>query len=58
MLNGLPMGTISFSSSQLKDEAAQRHKKDFKSKWKDWILDSNFAYLTVIYDHGVEAEVE
>ena len=56
--NGFPVGTISFASSKLKDEAIQRHKKDSTSEWKEWVLKDSFEYLTILYDYGDEAEVE
>ncbi|KAF5713070.1 hypothetical protein FMUND_8089 [Fusarium mundagurra] len=48
--NGLPVGTISFESETLKNEALARHGKDKKSCWKDWVVEDNFKEVTILYD--------
>jgi hypothetical protein len=55
--NNLPIGTVSFISSKSKDDALERHRKDNKSCWKDWMLTDNFEGITVLYQHA-EAKVE
>ncbi|KAF5659795.1 hypothetical protein FCIRC_12351 [Fusarium circinatum] len=48
--NGLPVGTISFESESLKNEALARHAKDKKSYWKGWIVEDNFKGVTILYE--------
>jgi hypothetical protein len=56
--NGMPVGTISFGSSQLKDRAIKQHKRDGKSRWKNWAISDSFDHLTVLYNYGEDADVE
>ncbi|KAF5606142.1 uncharacterized protein FSUBG_6256 [Fusarium subglutinans] len=48
--NGLPVGTISFESESLKNEALARRGKDKKSCWKDWVVEDNFKGVTILYE--------
>jgi hypothetical protein len=56
--NGMPVGTISFSSSQLKDKAIKKHNQDVRSRWKDWTTSDNFDHLTILYNYGEDSDVE
>lgn len=55
--NGHLLGTVSFESEILKDEALKRHEKDNKSYWKDWVVEDDFQGVTVIYE-GPDAKFE
>ncbi|KAF5639667.1 hypothetical protein F52700_4049 [Fusarium sp. NRRL 52700] len=44
------IGTVSFESEILKTEALERHEKDKKSCWKDWVVEDNFGEVTVLYE--------
>ncbi|KAF4626234.1 hypothetical protein G7Y89_g11926 [Cudoniella acicularis] len=56
-LNGVYVGTLSFGSSELKDNALRKHK-EYSSKWEGWVLKDTFAFLTVLYDYGDAAKVD
>ncbi|KAG5762937.1 hypothetical protein H9Q72_008949 [Fusarium xylarioides] len=55
--NGLPVGTISFESESLKDEALARHGKDKKSCWKGWVVEDNLKEVTILYE-GANAKFD
>ncbi|KAF5982761.1 hypothetical protein FBULB1_4151 [Fusarium bulbicola] len=55
--NGLPVGTISFESESLKNEALARHAKDKKSCWKGWIVEDNFKGVAILYE-GPDAKFD
>ncbi|SCN65891.1 uncharacterized protein FFB20_12367 [Fusarium fujikuroi] len=55
--NGHLLGTVSFESEILKDEALKRHEKDNKSYWKDWVVEDDFQGVTVIYE-GPDAKFD
>ncbi|KAG5818438.1 hypothetical protein H9Q74_007409 [Fusarium xylarioides] len=55
--NGHLIGTVSFESEILKVEALDRHEKDKKSCWKDWVVEHNFGEVTVLYE-GPDAKFD
>ncbi|KAF5983785.1 hypothetical protein FCOIX_3001 [Fusarium coicis] len=55
--NGHLIGTVSFESEILKMEALERHEKDKKSCWKDWVVEDNFGEVTVLYE-GPDAKFD
>ncbi|KAF5574851.1 hypothetical protein FPANT_11571 [Fusarium pseudoanthophilum] len=55
--NGHIIGTVSFESEILKMEALERHEKDKKSCWKDWVVEDNFGEVTVLYE-GPDAKFD
>ncbi|KAF4946473.1 hypothetical protein FGADI_11111 [Fusarium gaditjirri] len=55
--NGHLVGTVSFESETLKMEALERHEKNEKSCWKDWVVEDNFSEVTVLYE-GPDAEFD
>ncbi|KAM0083609.1 hypothetical protein ACKRZS_004194 [Fusarium odoratissimum] len=55
--NGQSVGTISFENEMLKGEALERHGKDKKSCWKDWVVEDNFKGVTNLYE-GPDAKFD
>ncbi|KAG9508317.1 hypothetical protein J7337_001881 [Fusarium musae] len=55
--NGHLIGTVSFESETLKKQALDRHEKDKKSRWKDWLVEDNFGEITVLYE-GPDAKFD